>query len=102
MAILPKAICRFNAIPIKIQTQFFIDLGRIISKFIWNYKKKKKTKQKQKKSNKQTKNRIAETILNNKRTSGRITIPDIKLFYSAIVIKKKGGAWYWYSDRQVD
>jgi hypothetical protein len=44
MAILPKAICRFNAIPIKIPNQFFNELERVICKFISNNKKTKITR----------------------------------------------------------
>ena len=79
MVILPKAIYTFNVIPIKILTQLFDELQRAI----WNNQKP----------------RIAKTLLKDKRTSGGITMPDLKLYYRAIVIKT---AWYWYSDRQVE
>jgi hypothetical protein len=80
MAILPKAIYRFNAIPIKIPTQFFNKLEKAICNLIWNNKKP----------------RIAKALLMDKKTSGGITMA---LYYRAIVIKT---AWDWYSDRQVD
>ena len=60
MAILPKAIYRFNAIPIKIPILFFIDLERAILKFMWSNKK----------------HRIAKTILNKKGLLGEsISLP---------------------------
>jgi hypothetical protein len=70
MTILPKAIHRFNTIPIKISTQFFTDLKRTILNYILKIKKP----------------RIAKTILYKKRTSGGITIPDFKQYYRVITI----------------
>jgi hypothetical protein len=65
-----KAVYMFNAIPIKISTQFVVELERAILKCIWNNKKP----------------RTVKTVINNKKT-GEINILDLKLYHSEIEIK---------------
>ena len=80
MAILPKVIYRFNAIPIKLTMTFLNTSGK--NNFNLHMEPKESPH--------------SQVNSKQKSNAGGITLPDFQLYYKATVIKT---TWYWYQNR---
>ena len=82
MAIFPKAIYRFNAMPIQLPLTLFTELEKSILKFMWNQKSS-----------------YSPDYINKKKKLEASCYDVFKLYYKTTVTKI---AWYWYKNRHVN
>ena len=83
ISVLPNLNYRFKAISIKIPASYFVDIDKLILKFLGKGKR----------------HRIANTILKEKTIVEILTPLDITTYYKFRAIKTM---WYWWKNRRIE
>ena len=78
-----KCNLQIHCDPYQITNDIFHRTRTNISQFIWKYKRPQ----------------IAKEFLREKNGTGRINLPDFRLYYKATVMK---AVWYWHKNRHID
>ena len=83
MTLLPKAMYKFHAIPVKLLRVFFMGLEQMISQLVCKHKRPLTSK----------------AVLQKKNGGGCVNFPAFRLYCKVIVIQT---VWYWHKNRNID